>query len=390
MGRLTLKQMILNKCEEERGLAGRLAELSGYNSGSSLMKILKDEKKEFAKFYGLVKIVRYLFPYEEKMLLAEYAATLDPKKQTARLMLEYLNINHLNEAQDDLISKMANCSNLESKEYAKVYEIDRQYVKGELSFNDAVVNFSSLQLKYTETKLIADIMKSYCYLDEHEYNMIFKTLSPVENLFSEIKDEYLSSVLYFRYAILMVGHYVRKQQIIKVRDICWSLINQSNDEYFVSFAYLHLGNSYMVESYDKSYNFLMRGYELVKDKHGRIEFGLRNSINFVSNLWKKDTVILDIKSENVSDVHEVAFYYIQHDQFGMGEKTLDTLNFNSLTLNQKAFHKYYRGILNNSMKDFTDSIKYFKQSGDFFYRQLPIMKLKEMNLPDCVLEALAE
>jgi hypothetical protein len=390
MGRLTLKQMIINKCEEERGLAVKLAELGCYSSGSALLKILKDDKKEFAKFYGLVKIVRHLFPDDEKELMAEYALTLDPNKSTARIMLEYLNVNGLIETRDVLIELMLNCGNGQSKEWASVYKIDMMYLNREIDFDKATKLYSALNLKNTETMVITELLKSYCYLDQHEYNMIKRSMDLIKDDFEEIKDEYLKEILYCRHAILLVGYYVRNNKSMMVRDICWSMIDQVDDEYFKCFAFLHLGNSYIIEDYNVSYSLLKSGYELSKGKHGKINFALRSSICFVSNLWKKDTMLIDVNSKEVSDIHEVAFYYIQHGQKEMAKKELDKVNFEELSVNQKAFNCYYNGLLENSMDLLSKSIVYFKKSGDYFFRQLPLLELSKMNVPQCIVEALAE
>jgi hypothetical protein len=390
MSKRSLKQMLLNACEQERGLAVELAEIAGYSSGSSFMKVLKDEKKEFAKFYGLLKVVRHQFPNKEKELMTDYALTLDPNKQTARVMLEYFNINNMMEERKLMINSLLSSKNSISKEWASVHEIDYCYLNKEIDFNEAIKRLSSLTLKCDEMKIVAEIFKSYCYLDEHEYNMIKRSMDTISNNFDSIKDDFIKEILFCRYSILLVGYFVRTQKKMKVRDICWSLIDQVDDEYFKCFAYLHLGNSYILEDYQKSYNFLMNGYSIAKDKFERVSFALRNSINFVSNLWKKDTVLLNLHSKEVSDIHEVSFYYIQHGQNEMARRTLNQLDFKELTVNQKAFHCYYRGLLDKSMKKFSESVIYFKKSNDFFFRQLPILELSKMNIPECVVEALAE
>lgn len=41
------------------------------------------------------------------------------------------------------------------------------------------------------------------------------------------------------------------------------------------------------------------------------------------------------------------------------------------------------------MEDFTKSIIYFRKSGDYFFKQLPVLELKKFGIDDCILEALA-
>jgi hypothetical protein len=390
MGRLTLKQMILNKCEEERGLAVELAAIGGYSSGSALLKILKDEKKEFAKFYGLIKIVRHLFPDQEKEVMSQYALALDPNKQIARIMLEYLNTSGQHDVKRNLIEMMVNSKNNLSKEIASIYEIDDLYLTKLIDFNEAINRYTNLINKSEDSKVITEILKSYCFLDEQEYSMIKRSLDVVENEIGKLKDEYLNEILLCRYSLLLVGYYVRQGKKMKVRDICWNMINQVEDPYFKSWAFLHLGNSYIIESYDFSYRYLRQGMALLEGKENTASYNLKRSVNFVSNLWNKDTCQLSLKSNHPSDVHEVAFYYVSKGQTTMATKTLDTLNFEELSVNQKAFHMYYRGLLSNKLEDYSKSIVFFKQSGDYFFRQLPLIKIEEMQIPSCLIEALAQ
>lgn len=390
MSRLSLQQMILNEFEADNGLATRMAKLVGYSSPGALGKIFKDEKKEFAKFYSLVKIVRSMFCEDEKSLMAEYALTVDPKKQTARTLLEYLNIGNDYETKRELISRMINSKNATSKEWAELYKIDQDYLDKKINFHEALDKFAAFKSKASELNVAKEIFKAYVYLDEQEYSMIKKVLGSIEKHFSQIEDDFFMEIMYSRYCLLLVEYYIRMGDKMKVRDLCWNLVNRTNDDYFKSWAYLHLGNSYMMDSYNDALNLFYKGYEIASGRFSKSAENLERSINFLSNLWKKDTHKLNLQSANPSDIHEVAFYYIQHGQNGMAEKTLNTVDFDSLNSNQKAFHKYYRGILTNNMKDFTDSVTYFRKSGDYFFRQLPIIQLKEMNLPDCIIEALAQ
>ncbi|MGD7047022.1 hypothetical protein FZC83_02120 [Rossellomorea marisflavi] len=389
MGRLSLQKMILNKFEEDTGLATKMAKIAGYSSPGALTKILKDEKKEFAKFYGLVKIVRCMFFEEEKSLMAEYSTTLDPNKQTARYMLEYLNTSNLHDEKKKLINRMLESSNALSKEYANIYEIDHNSLMKLEDFNGTLSKYLSLNNKTIEGKVITEILKCYTFLDEHEYTMIKRSLDTVSKLVHEIKDDYLREILLCRYSLLLVGYHVRNDEKMKVRDICWSLINQVEDNYFKSWAYLHIGNSYIIEDYDKSYKYLTDGLKLNSDNNNAV-MNLKRSVNFVSNLWGKESLLLDLNSENPSDKHEIAFYYIQHGQKQMALNTLDSLEFDKLTVNQKAFHMYYRGLLNYDLDSFAESVAYFRESGDFFFRKLPLLEISKMEVPSSIIRALAK
>jgi hypothetical protein len=389
MGRLTLKQMIINRCEEERGLACKLAEIGGYSSGSALLKILKDEKKEFAKFYGLVKIVRHLFPDQEKEIMAEYALTLDTNKQTARYMLEYLEINKQFEIQRKLIDEMLSSSTSLVREWAGVYNVNNMYLSGNIDYLEAINKFIQLQPKSEEMVITECILRAYCCYDKQMYDVVEQIILDVESRIMELKEEYMLQNLLGRYLLIKIAIKVRKNKVKEARLLCKSMMDNVNEVGFSGWAYLHMGNSYIIEDYQLAESFLKRGYRKVKEKHEYLEINFKRSLNFVNNLWDKDPFMLNPKSKNPSDVHEVVYYYINKKQVTQAKKTLDTLILDDLTENQKGFHYYLKGLLSNDISDFSRSVIHFKNSGDVLFRKLPLLKLEQLNINSSLIEALA-
>src|SRR5690606_32658891 len=119
-----LKQKILQKLDAQRGLADKMAKIAGYSSGSALRKVLKNENKEVTKFYGIIKVLRVLYPDEERQMLKDLAQTVYPSKHMARVLLEYYEVNKMVEEKRVLINRMLECNNLLSKERATIYHID--------------------------------------------------------------------------------------------------------------------------------------------------------------------------------------------------------------------------------------------------------------------------
>jgi tetratricopeptide (TPR) repeat protein len=390
MGRLTLKQMILNKCEEERGLAVKLAELGGYSSGSALLKILKDEKKEFAKFYGLVKIVRHLFPDQEKEIMADYSMTLDPNKQTARVMLEYLEVSKLHDVKRELISKMLSSKNQESLEFAQVYNVDDLYLTGKIDYLEAIKMYDEISIKKSvEMRAGIVLFKNYCYMDKQMHHMSYDLSQGLENVIDQITECYIQETYYSRLAIFKVSYLVRAGKQDEARDLCDELINKIDDSYFKSWAFLHLGNSYIVSDYRKAQFYLSTGYKLSAGIHEHAEVNIKRSLNFLNTLWDKDAEHLNLKSNHPSDVHEVVFYLIRKGQCTQATKELNKMDQDSMTNSQLAFHFYYRGLIDSSIENHSLSIEYFKKANDVYFRNLPILELQKLGIHASLLKALA-
>jgi hypothetical protein len=385
----TLKQMILNECELQRGLAEILAKKAGYSSGSALKKILKDEKKEFEKFSALLDIVKTLFPDRKTELMAEYALTLDVKKQTARYMLEYCALNRLNDTKEYLIEQMVNCNNATSKDWAEIYETDSKYLSGQYNLDKAISSFSSMNPKQSETKVATQIYKAYCYLDEQLTDMVYSALVGVSVDIQEIKDDYIRDIFMGKYLHLLIAYYVDKGDLINARKHCLELIEKVNLPQFLTVAYLNLGNSYIVDNFSESLNYLTKGLNLSEDRFVETNKAFRRSLNFLHNVWGKNSEYLDLHSKEISDQHEVAFYYVNNKQNSKALNILDGLDQSQMSDKQKGFHFYIRGKLTNDMDMFYDSVYYFKEAKEFYFRRLPLLELQKLGASEREIRALS-
>jgi tetratricopeptide (TPR) repeat protein len=387
---LTLKQMILNELDKgERGYSEQLATIAGYSSGSALRKVLHDEKKEFEKFAALVRVVEELFPNDVKSLLSEYALTLDPNKQTSRFMLEYAELNGLKELRQELINRMIECGNAQSREWATVHEIDIKYLNGQINFIEAVAQFAGVGAKTKEMMAYSQVLRAYAYLDQQIYDIAEQMVLPLENIVKEIKEEFISDAFLGRIYLILGECYNRKGSKEKARQVCNTLVNTVKCKRFVAWGLLQLGNSYMLESYDKSNQYLKKGYLLSFSIDERTNINLKRSLNFLDNLWKKQPRYLDLNSNHPADSHEIAFYYINHKQYTKAMEVLNKDDMDTITSNQTAFHYYLKGLITNSVSDYSKSVKAFMLSKDFFYRELPLMELKKLGVDSDLIEALA-
>jgi hypothetical protein len=383
--------MLLNEIDnKDRDFVEELVKLSGYAELGGLKKVLKKEEKEFEnKFDGLVKMVEFAFSDRAIELMKDYALTLDVKKQNARHMLEYCEVNRLDDLKTKMIDKMINCGNPCSKEWAEIYQIEQLFSNGEIDLNEAVKRYSSVNPKHPETKIGLEIYKSYCYLQKQEYGMIYHSVITINDYFDQIKEPYILNHYQGRVNLLLIEQYIRKGNLELARDLCEQLLNNKLDLY-KSWAYLHLGNSWIVESFEKSMDYYMKGYELSYMKYEKVNLNLKRSINFLCNTWKEEPKFLNIQSTDNSDIHEIAFYYINKNQKTEAEKTLNRLNVVEMTCNQRGFHYLLRGMLSGNVDDFSESVMNFMDSGDYYFRKLPLLELKKLNCPDGILRALSK
>lgn len=384
----SLKQKILNVCEDQRGIAEELAKIAGYANGTGLLRAIREERN--LSFYGLLKVVRHLFPDQEKELMVDHALTVDVNKKTARYLLEYFEINKLHESKRRLINKMLNCKNLESQEFAAVYNIDDQYLTGEIDYLEAIKLYDSLKIKKSdEMKAGIVLFKNYCYMDKQMHSISYELAKNLDEVIDNFKETYIQETFYSRLMIFRVAFLVRDGKIQQSRDLCSQLINRVEDSYFKSWAFLHLGNSYIVSDYKKANFYLTTGYKLSQGEHDIAEKNIKRSLNFVNTLWGKQADHLNLKSNHPSDVHEVIFYYIKKGQKTEALKKLNQMNLDEMTVSNKAFHYYFRGFVENPIENFSLSVKCFMEANDVHFRNLPIIELKKLGIHESVLNILA-
>lgn len=382
-----LYQKILNKLDEQRGLSEELAPISGYKSGQALRKALK-EQREFGSFNGLVKLVQEIFPNEENQLLSEYALTLDPNKQTARCMLEYAEIYKLPFLRRELVTKMKDCSNLVSKQWAEIHEIDINYINGEINYMEALSLISKINAKSEEIRLLKEIFKAYCYFDEQLYTSVIDLINPLTIEFSECTEDFTNSVIKGRCFVLLAECNARRGNINVSRKYANDLINEININIYKAWGNFHMGNSYMFENYTKGNQYFMKNFTETNQIPEMIKKITKRSVNFLDNVWKKEPRFLDINSNHSSDIHEIAFYYINQEQTTRAIEMLNSEDVEKLNSNQLGFYWYLKGLVSNSLSDFCKSVSSFKKSGDCFYCELPMIELKKLNIDDCIIEAM--
>ncbi|MGK4040886.1 AimR family lysis-lysogeny pheromone receptor [Heyndrickxia oleronia] len=373
-----LKQMLLKECENQRGLATKLAKIAGYKDGSGLKKMLKkDDNSDCEKVDGLLAIAKYFYQDRFNNLVLEYAKTLNPNRITARLLLEYATINRLEDVKKYLINALDNSDNNESKEWAHVYKIDDQISKGEIDEMDGLNLLNSRKYNTIESRVFSKIAQLYCYFDlKNDYklsHLVEKLLEDSKKIKNEsLRNSYVGRIFIFKTLIDL-----HNNKLGKLLESLF-LIEDSPDPLKTN-IYLHIGNAYIVKSYDKSMEYFNKALDCTNE---RSEHFIRESINFVSVLWDK---FENYKYDGT--LSNDLFYNIKIGNKRQAENLLGIIDFEKLSTSGKGFNCYYRGLLYNDKSWFFKSIKYFTDCNSKIYRQLPIIELKKFNIDESFFEA---
>lgn len=394
---IKLKSVINEESTDDKTLIGKLAKAAGCKE-PAINKFKKDEDgREFKKFFGLVRMVKLLsseYRYNEFELMIDYSRHLDANSQSARRMLEYLDSNNLREAKEDLIERMLISKNDESKLYARIYDTDNKVSKGELNPFEALLTYKNLSVKTIELNVLINIFSTYIYLDQVIYDQAFNLINDVIEVIPTIvindkDDDYMKNMLLGRALLLKAEYHSRKKETVQANEVCLRVLNEIDHDSKKGWAYLHLGNSISLTDYEQSLSYLNNGLSL-NGIHNNVQVNLKRSHNFLNNLWNKEAKYINYESKSISDVHEVAFQYINKKDITKAIELLDSIDKNKCLYNELGFHYYLRGLITNSIEDFALSIENFNESGDVYFKQLPVMKLSNLNVDQSIIRLLAK
>lgn len=386
-----LKQMIKNEMEKDRTLATKLTKLIGYANPSALYKFLNDSKRDFKEFNAILAIIRELFPEQEKELMMEVTKTLDPNKHIARVALEYATINKHEELKKYLLEKLASAKNIESKDFAFIYDVYAKLSNGEIPSREGIQMINRKGFTSYEAQVFSRIVLMYEYYFRLElFDNILELMDIVKPELDDINDQYLKEQYKIRINLLMVAVCLHKGMVEESREYAYSILKCNNiPNYTEVTTLLNLGNSFIMEDYNKSFEYLKKGLDLaIKYNLENSITQLKSSLNFLMNYWGEEPKYLNFNSREIFDIHEIAFMYIRKGNKNKALEILNSINQDDMSNWQKGFHYFYRGLIDNNKENYYKSVTYFKLTGDRFYRQLPLIELKKLGENEVLLNAL--
>jgi hypothetical protein len=372
--------MILEKINKsQRGCAEHLAKISGYySSGTNLMRVLRNPSKEFDNLNALIRIIRYLFGDDEKKLMVQYSTEVDVNNKSARHILEYLSTNRLLDSMKNLIDKMANCKNRESREYAKVYQLQYQRHTDYYSLDTEsfIKSINEIKTNVKELKVYLNLLKFYLAYYIQDYRMA-SSLSKIISLdIDDIKDEYIKSAYKAKYDEALSYIYLRVfNQPEESREKSEAVLNNTVGLGAITYAYYTMGCSYMFSSYDQSLGYLNKSIELYKS------LNLESAVKDV----KEKVDLLNVIWEKNEDIYSITPKLLQDSKRGVLQESSLMRFKDEIDI---SFYYLIRGILDNNTDQLLLSLIEFIKIGDTFMGNLPKLELLRRGFNEEVLKAL--
>lgn len=375
-----LKQRILNDIEATRGLTAEMARLAGYATGAKLKGILSKENGNIEKFGGFVKIVHHMYPYEKFAYMEEFAININPNQMMARFMLEYVTLYRMSYAKEVLLKKMLNCTNSESREWAFVYDIDEKLIKNKIAADEAIEILMNRTYSTVEMKIFSRIVQTYADFDMNNLHVLRTMHKEISESLKKVKNDFARDSLRARFYVIDSRVNLLNDNKDKVLESVF-LVKNALDP-IKSSNFLQYANSYLLTDYEKAKKFLNEAMEY-SEGNVKVKKDIIMSSNFAAILHKR---FEDYKEDG--ELSNLLYYYCRKGDVVNAEKLLKDIEFDSLTDYRKAFNCYYRGILYNDESLLSQSIVYFNNSGDKYWKKIAVDELAAHGVEKHLLKAL--
>jgi tetratricopeptide (TPR) repeat protein len=369
----TVKEMILNVIESNpRGYSNELAEIIGYSTGSNLKKVLLNKEKEFDKFESLIKLVNHIWGKDAVKIMVQYSNEIDLNKKTARNLLEYFISNAQYDAFNNLVDRMEDCTNKESKEYAKIYRMQYKY-RYAMTHDELIKlieEIVEIHVTFPELKVYKKMLVNYCCFLLQDYDKCKFLLSEFEEEIELIDNDYIKEMYLIRINEVKCYTYLKAFNDPETSRQCadW-IINSNAADGFKAYAYYLKGHSYMFTSYEKAMECYEKALELYEGRQRDID-ELNEEIEFVKVYWDK----------------EVSRDYVKNDLFYKIKKG-QVVSLNDYKLNTE-FKLFLEGFSTKNIKKLLLSLIEYIKIKDLFLANLAKIELKNNGYDEQIISAM--
>jgi hypothetical protein len=382
LSKLTLKELILEEINKEpRGYVNTLAEVAGFtgkSKGTNLTRVLRDPKKEFDNINGLIKIVKHLFGKDEKKLMEQYSKEIDPNNKSARHMLEYLSVNRMLDSMKNLIDKMTECKNKDSRDWARLYSILHEWQSDfyGVNFIDVMDRLNAIKTNIPELNVIINITRCNCFYKNKVYRVSYELSHGIGKSLENIKDEYIKMSYSVRYHEIMSYLSLRVfNDLDKARIHAQSVLDYNVGKSLNAYAYYILGCSYLLTDYDKSREYLVKSAKIYTDLNRKdAADNVKEEIELLDIMWDKDIF---------------SVYYSKEYRYYWYMRNNRTINVELESLNlEEQFYLLIKGMKEDSTDILMQSLILFVKNGDLFLANLPKLELLKRGYNNDVIESL--
>lgn len=382
---MPLREKILQALYQRKSIdQRRLSQIAGVKD-AAISRYLNGYEQ--LNFESNLKIVKYLFPREEKQVMEEYVLT--QKSKNARYALDYCFMNQLREQGNQLIEKLLQSSNPTDREWGNMYALLQTISKNRIGSMDLLQQVELQNPKELEMQILKGILKGYLYFYMKDFHSVSFHILDTEQLLQKLKDSYIKNSFQVRYALIMNYVSLYANEIEKARYYSSLIIEQDFFQKAKATAYNHLGHSYLFENFKKARDYMelaFQGFQKYNDE-SHLKTAQYN-LSFLQSYWQVDREFpFELKGE--AEKTDYAYFLIQRGEKEKAGEYLKEADVKAMSDWEKAFFHYYAGLTWGEKDSFYESVKYFRRMGDFFHIRLPIDELRKLGENELALKMLS-
>lgn len=376
-----LQEQILQTLEKSHNIDQRkLAQVAHVNE-SSISRYLNGYEE--INFEGVLRIVKYLYPEQEREIMSEYIMT--QKSKNARYALEYCAMNNHWDLVEYLIGFLSESTNPVDKEWSALYSIlflRQNKILNPMELLDRIETFKPKEI---EMRILKSILKAYIYFDLDEKQALFLHIQDIEQQIQEVRSTFIKESFTVRLSLIMNYICLYENEINKSREYNLFILRQPFYDNKKATALNNLGLSYIFESFEKSLDYFNKAlnYFVHAGNNQKIKRTQIN-ISFLNTHWNKH-YIFDHSLEDNKSLLNYIYYLIQKGEVGLAQQHISKINVNELTQLDQGFYNYYMGLITKDRTFFYLSIESFIHLRNYFHMQLPISELEKLGENEVIL-----
>ncbi|MGM0836001.1 MAG: AimR family lysis-lysogeny pheromone receptor [Bacillota bacterium] len=332
----------------------------------STLSKFKNEGKELG-FQSLLELCEILYPQNYNNVMCNWCLFFR-RPGNVKLAFEFLSINRDLDGLERYINifKSTPSTSVLVNELTDVYTHILAHQR-----NLELPSLESISYKKAESSFLLSICKLYKFHKSNDIAAMRRMISETKEKLREIDDK----ALYNRYDLRIseiestISLFV-DCDTLKTRILCEKILKDSKNycDKFVGDSYYRMGMSYLYESPDMCLAFLQKAVSKL-DASGlfaRSTSIKENEINLARIIWGLCSE-KDIPKDKPSKAHYFA-------KLGKSEEANAVIKE---LPQESAFTKYYNGLANNNANKLIESALTFKDKGQMFYANLPLVLLEQ-------------
>ncbi|GAA0381702.1 AimR family lysis-lysogeny pheromone receptor [Bacillus horti] len=369
-----LQERILQTLEDLDDIDQRKLARVANTTEAALSRFLNEQEELI--FESVLRIVKYLYPNEQVTIMADYIIT--QKSYNARLGLEYCSINRLWVECNYLLNMLSKSTDPCDQEWVFMYTLLKEKREATHSHVHLISKVEQFHPKEIELKVLASIFRRILYFELNDNNTVLSSNNDAETLIEKIKSDYIRSSYSVRLGVIMSSVHLYGNNPEKARQYSYYIIGQDFIDFVKSVAYNNLGQTYMLEDYERAKDYFITAINYaITFNHSVYLKTARLNLSFLQSYYQIDSGF----SEPIDDYATYAnyiFYLIQKGEHSLAQKNMDQIDIKTLTDWDKAFYFYYMGLLKNDRSSLYESVKAFYSVENYFYLQFPLLELQKL------------